>query len=136
MKRERIGLFSLEQAKTLGEIETLAAAGNALQAVIPIEMLLPEYAKMIVNPAGRRCICNGMALKASDVLKIFPAANTDYFRIFDDEGKLLAIARERTAGHELQALPGHTSRRSRVGQVISTKFQIPNSKQISIFKFQ
>jgi tRNA pseudouridine55 synthase len=94
LKRERIGSFSLEQAKTLGEIETLAEAGNALQAVIPIEMLLPEYPKMIVNQAGRRCICNGMALKASDVLKIFPAPNTAYFRIFDDEGKLLAIAQK------------------------------------------
>ncbi len=94
LKRERIGSFSLEQAKTLGEIETLAEAGNALQAVIPIEMLLPEYPKIIVNQAGRRCICNGMALKASDVLKIFPAPNTAYFRIFDDEGKLLAIAQK------------------------------------------
>jgi tRNA pseudouridine55 synthase len=92
LKRERIGAFTLQQALTLGEIETLAATGNALQAVIPIEMLLNEYPKMIVNPVGRRCICNGMSLKASDVLKIFPAASTDYFRIFDDEGKLLAIA--------------------------------------------
>jgi tRNA pseudouridine55 synthase len=92
LKREMIGAFTLRQARTLGEIEALCAAGNALQAVIPIEMLLNEYPKMIVNPVGRRCICNGMALKASDVLKIFPAPNTAYFRIFDDEGKLLAIA--------------------------------------------
>ena len=92
LKREKIGLFSLGQARTLSEIEALVAAGNALQAVIPIESLLDEYPKMIVNPVGRRCVCNGMSLKASDVLKIFPAANNDYFRIFDDEGKLLAIA--------------------------------------------
>jgi tRNA pseudouridine55 synthase len=92
LKRERIGSFRLEQAVTLAQVEALAAAGNALQAVIPIERLLEEYPKMIVNQAGRRCICNGMVLKASDVLKIFPAASTDYFRIFDDEGKLLAIA--------------------------------------------
>jgi len=91
LKRERIGAFTLRQARTLGEIEALAASGNALQAVIPIEMLLDEYPKMIVNPSGRRCICNGMSLKASDVLKIFPAASNDFFRIFDDEGKLLAI---------------------------------------------
>jgi len=94
LKRERIGSFNLEQAKTLGEIEALAEAGNALQAVIPIEMLLDEYPKMIVSQSGRRCICNGMALKAADVLKIFPAPNTAYFRIFDDEGKLLAIAQK------------------------------------------
>ena len=92
LKRERIGSFTLDQAKTLDDIEALAAAGNALQTVIPIERLLEEYPKMIVNQAGRRCICNGMALKASDVLKIFPAASNDFFRIFDDEGKLLAIA--------------------------------------------
>jgi tRNA pseudouridine55 synthase len=92
LKREKIGSFGLEKAVTLGQIEAMAAAGNALQAVIPIEILLDEYPKMIVNQAGRRCVCNGMALKASDVLKIFPAARTDFFRIFDDEGKLLAIA--------------------------------------------
>jgi tRNA pseudouridine55 synthase len=92
LKRERIGAFSLEQAVTLARLETLAAAGKALQAVIPIETLLDEFPKMIVNQAGRRCVSNGMALKASDVLKIFPAASTEYFRIFDEEGKLLAIA--------------------------------------------
>jgi len=94
LKREKIGAFSLEKARTLAEIETLAEAGNALQAVIPIESLLDEYPKMIVNQAGRRGICNGMALKAADVLKIFPAPNTAYFRIFDDEGKLLAIVQK------------------------------------------
>ena len=92
LRREKIGSFSLEQAVTLEQVEAMAASGNALQAVTPIEMLLDQYPKMIVNQAGRRCVCNGMALKASDVLKIFPAASTDFFRIFDDEGKLLAIA--------------------------------------------
>jgi len=91
LKRERIGRFSLAQARSLDEIAALAADGKALEAVIPIEKLLDEYPKMIVNQAGRRCVCNGMALKASDVLKIFPAASNDFFRIFDDEGKLLAI---------------------------------------------
>ncbi len=92
LKREKIGSFSLERAVTLEEAEALAAEGKALDAVIPIEKLLEEYPKMIVSQAGRRCVSNGMALKASDVLKIFPAASTDFFRIFDDEGKLLAIA--------------------------------------------
>ncbi len=92
LKRERIGRFTLEQAVTLDQAAELAGAGRALQAVIPIEKLLEEYPKMIVNQAGRRCVCNGMALKASDVLRIFPAASNDFFRIFDDEGKLLAIA--------------------------------------------
>ncbi len=96
LKREKIGSFNLEQAVTLEQAEALAAAGKALNAVIPIERLLEEYPKMIVNQAGRRCISNGMALKASDVLKIFPAVNTDFFRIFDDEGKLLAIAEKET----------------------------------------
>jgi tRNA pseudouridine55 synthase len=94
LKRERIGSFRLEQAYTLAQVEALAAEGKALDAVIPIERLLEEFPKMIVNQAGRRCISNGMSLKAADVLKIFPAASTDYFRIFDDEGKLLAIVQK------------------------------------------
>jgi tRNA pseudouridine55 synthase len=92
LKRERIGAFGLETAVSLEQLAALAARGEALQAVIPIERLLEEYPKMIVNPVGRRCICNGQALKAADVLKIFPAASNAYFRIFDDEGKFLAIA--------------------------------------------
>jgi tRNA pseudouridine55 synthase len=92
LKRERIGAFTLDQALPLDDVAALATEGKALQAVIPIERLLEEYPKMIVNQVGRRCISNGMALKAADVLKIFPAASNDYFRIFDDEGKLLAIA--------------------------------------------
>ena len=91
LRRERIGRFTLEQAVTLDQAAAMADAGRALQAVIPIEKLLEEYPKMIVNQAGRRCVCNGMALKAADVLKIFPTASNDFFRIFDDEGKLLAI---------------------------------------------
>jgi tRNA pseudouridine55 synthase len=94
LKREKIGAFGLEQARTLGEIGDMVASGNALNSVIPIESMLGEYSKMIVNPVGRRCVCNGMALKASDVLKLFPAASNDYFRVFDDEGKLLAIAQK------------------------------------------
>lgn len=92
LKRERIGAFGLETAVTLERLAELEAAGRALEAVIPIETLLDEFPKLIVNPSGRRCITNGMALKAADVLKIFPAAGSDFFRIFDDEGKLLAIA--------------------------------------------
>ena len=103
LKRERIGSFGLEQAKTLTEIENLLEAGNGLQAVIPIESLLDEFPKMIVSQTGRRCICNGMALKAADVLKIFPAQSTAYFRIFDDEGKLLAIAQKEA--HSLSFKP-------------------------------
>ena len=103
LKRERIGSFGLEQAKTLTEIENLLEAGNGLQAVIPIESLLDEFPKMIVSQTGRRCICNGMALKAADVLKIFPAQSTVYFRIFDDEGKLLAIAQKEA--HSLSFKP-------------------------------
>lgn len=92
LRRERIGRFGLEQTVTLEQAAALAAEGRLLQAVIPIEKLLDEYPKMIVSQAGRRCVCNGMALKASDVLKVYPTARRDLFRIFDDEGKLLAIA--------------------------------------------
>ena len=51
----------------------------------PIEEITTSIRAIFLVTFARR------SLKASDVLKIYPAMNTDFFRIFDDEGKLLAI---------------------------------------------
>lgn len=42
LRRTRTGEFSVEQARTLSELESLAAAGRLAEAVIPAASLLPE----------------------------------------------------------------------------------------------
>ncbi len=90
--RERIGEFTLDMASPLSRIAEAAAAGEAEKLIIPIESLLPEYAKVIVSAGGRRAVTQGMDLKTVDIVKIFPSTDPARFRIFDEAGQLLALA--------------------------------------------
>ncbi|MCX6583540.1 MAG: tRNA pseudouridine(55) synthase TruB [Candidatus Aminicenantes bacterium] len=96
LKREEVGEFRLKDAFTLAEIARSVAAEELTRVVIPIEMLLPEFPRIIVNQGGRIAVLNGQPLLARDIMKVFPAGNAkvENFRLFDDEGKLLAIARK------------------------------------------
>ena len=44
--------------------------GNIAKVVSPIEMLLPEFPKIIVSPGGRKAVLNGMPLEVKDIIKI------------------------------------------------------------------
>ncbi|UCH98086.1 MAG: tRNA pseudouridine(55) synthase TruB [Candidatus Aminicenantes bacterium] len=96
--REGVGEFRLENAFTPEELTGYVNAGEISKVVTPIEALLPEFPKIIVGPGGRKAVLNGMPLVPGDVAKIIPIKNgnetSEYFRLFDDEGKLLAIARK------------------------------------------
>jgi tRNA pseudouridine55 synthase len=94
LKREGVGEFRLERAFTLEELTRRTEAGEIEKVVIPIEALLPEFPKIIVSPGARKGVLNGKPLMPQEVMKIIPAQSTENFRLFDDEGKLLAIARK------------------------------------------
>ncbi|MCP5050052.1 MAG: tRNA pseudouridine(55) synthase TruB [bacterium] len=94
LKRERVGEFHLDDAFTPQQLAQYAESGEIAKVVTPIEMLLPEFPKIIVGPGGRKAVINGMHLTPGDVTKVIAAESNDYFRLFDDEGKLLAIARK------------------------------------------
>ncbi len=96
--REGVGEFHLDNAFTPAELTAHIETGDISKVVIPIEALLPEFPKIIVGPGGRQAVLNGMPLLPGDVTKIIHPKNQnetgDHFRLFDDEGKLLAIARK------------------------------------------
>jgi tRNA pseudouridine55 synthase len=96
--REGVGEFRLENAYTPEELTVHVETGEISKVVTPIEVLLPEFPKIIIGPGGRQAVLNGMPLLPGDVAKIIHPKNQnktgDYFRLFDDEGKLLAIARK------------------------------------------
>lgn len=92
LKRLKIGEFDLAVAVTLEELEKDLAAGHITRAVIPIEALLPEFPKIIVNPGGSRAILNGLSLEIKDILKVLSNQPSEYYRLFDEEGRFLAIA--------------------------------------------
>ena len=96
--REGVGEFHVKDAFTLEELSRRVESGDMSGVVTPIEALLPEFPKIIVNQGGRTGILNGQPLLPGDIMKIITVDknnnNTETFRLFDDEGKLLAIARK------------------------------------------
>lgn len=94
LRREGVGEFHVKHAFTLDELARRAAAGDIDGVITPIEALLPEFPKIIVSPGGRAGVLNGMPLLPRDILKVMTTEDTENFRLFDDEGKLLAIARK------------------------------------------
>jgi len=94
LTRLAVGEFYLKDAFTLEELIRHVEASEISKVVTPIEALLPEFPKIIVNQGGRKGILNGMPLLPEDIIKVITTDNTENFRLFDDEGKLLAIARK------------------------------------------
>ena len=90
--REGVGEFSLTNAFTLESIKQVVGEGDITRIVTPIEALLPEFPKIVVTPGGRDAILNGNPLMPRDVYKVYASENTEKFRIFDDDGHLLALA--------------------------------------------
>jgi tRNA pseudouridine55 synthase len=94
LKRERVGEFDLKNAFSPDQLNKHAETGNIAEVVTPIEALLPEFPKIIVSHGGRNAILNGMHLLPRDVIKVMAAESNENFRLFDSEGKLLAIAKK------------------------------------------
>jgi len=94
LKRECIGEFDLGSAVKLDELEKCSSIEELLQFVLPIESLLPEFSKIICSEGGREAVLHGRSLSAIDVEKVIRGEDNTNFRLFDNEGKLLAIARK------------------------------------------
>jgi tRNA pseudouridine55 synthase len=92
LKRLGIGEFKISAATNSRDLTDNLSIEDFSRLVIPIEQLLPEFPKVIVTPAGSRAVVNGAALTPKEILKIFPSSSETKFRIFNEEGKLLAIA--------------------------------------------
>ncbi len=92
LQRVRVGDFTIDQAVRPADVDPGLPPDGMLKMVIPIESLLPEFPKIIVNQGGRRGILNGMPLAVKDIVKLFEGEITTHYRIFDEEGRLLALA--------------------------------------------
>ncbi len=85
LRRTRAGIFSIDDAYTLGEIQALADAGTVERALRPVDSLFSESPPLTLSVAQTaRCLCG------SD----FPytAADGDY-RVYDPDGAFLMLGR-------------------------------------------
>jgi len=95
LQRESVGEFTLAQARSIAEIRAISANGNYLGTLLPLESLLTEYPKLIVNDNAARLVSNGGEVCGQDILAVIPAEEKEFYRVFDEEGVFLALARKK-----------------------------------------
>ena len=89
--RTRSGRFSLEAALSLEQAETLAAAGQAEQALIPLSEAVGDFPLLIMDESDARRIAHGNAVSLPPGLDL-PVQNVP-IRLTAKDGRLLALAR-------------------------------------------
>jgi tRNA pseudouridine55 synthase len=96
--RTAVGPYPLSGCLSLEAIRTGAAGRSAESFLVPMESLLPELPKLILNETGARCAKNGNPvgpehLQSADAADGVAAGEEGLFRLFAPEGSLLALAR-------------------------------------------
>lgn len=105
--RTAVGEFSVEQAVPLEELAEAARAGRLADYVIPLENLLPDFARVNVLPVIERRVRHGTKFNVSVAqiqpgrVELPPGATTQLdagepkpprLRVFSQQDKLIAIA--------------------------------------------
>ena len=88
LRRVRAGDFAIEQARTLGELEILAAGGRLAEALVPASALLPAFPAVILDDATSGLVRQGRDFPVSPFRV---EAGTRYVKALSSEGELLAI---------------------------------------------
>jgi tRNA pseudouridine55 synthase len=105
LKRTEIGVFRTDQSHTVEEIEEMAFVGQMDKFLHPMEVLLPEFPKIVVSDSDALLVRNGsIFFPGSNYAALSPEKETnlgegqkkEILRIFDSQGKLLALAKKDT----------------------------------------
>lgn len=101
--RTEVGDFRIEQSFSLDKIKTLVKKGKAEDFLIPIELLLSEFPKAILEDRGAALARNGNVVPDANIKKIihhkslvdcYRDEEELVFRMFSLEGKFLALAKK------------------------------------------
>lgn len=108
--RTEIGEYRISKSYTLEKIEKMFSLGQASRFLHPIEDLLPQLPKIIVNDITASLVRSGsyfcpdsvpVSFSADEDETFQHAKRPDIFRIFDSQGKLLAFATKKAENNSL-----------------------------------
>ena len=101
--RTQVGNFQLKESFPLEKINQLSQEGKIKKFLIPLEFLLPEFPKVILQDRGSALAKNGNIVFAENILKVIQGESFSFgdlsekekiFRMFNRDGKLLALAKK------------------------------------------
>jgi tRNA pseudouridine55 synthase len=102
LKRTEIGSFHVDRSHTVEEIEEMASASQVDEFLHPMEDLLPEIPKIVVSDSDALLVRNGRIFSHHLERSLEKDTNMgeekkeDMLRIFNSQGKLLALAKKDT----------------------------------------
>jgi tRNA pseudouridine55 synthase len=103
LNRTAVGNYSLDDSLDLEQIRQRNSEGQFEKFLIPLELLLPEFPKIILKERGSVLARNGNPVTSEHILKIFRDESYSQdsfeekeaiFRMFSLEGKFLALAKK------------------------------------------
>ena len=84
LRRTRCGDYSVENALTIGEIESLAASGGLSGHIMPADSIFSEYPEYVLTgPEEKKCLCGNS----------FPSSLAPgNYRVYDRNGEFMMLA--------------------------------------------
>ncbi|MFC2157205.1 tRNA pseudouridine(55) synthase TruB [Acidobacteriota bacterium] len=101
LTRTSIGSYRLKDGFSIEEIEQFIKNGRITDILLPMESLLPEFPKILLNPSGVVLARNGNSVYSAHVSRIETSGmsknelrSVETFRLFSEEGQLIAFAKQ------------------------------------------
>ena len=101
LNRTSIGSYRLADGFSIEEIEQFTGDGRITDILLPMESLLPEFPKILLNPSGVVLARNGNSVFSEHISRIETSGlsrdelrSAETFRLFSEEGQLIAYAKQ------------------------------------------
>ena len=91
LKRTRVGIFTIDGALKLSQLEELAAQGRLEEKVIPVEAMFTELPALPVKDAFARLIENGNAFYPGQAEESVRTPDGGQVRVYDRKGRFYGI---------------------------------------------
>ena len=91
--RSRVGIFGIEDALTLDQIEELSAQNKISDVIIKPDAVFGKNRAVVVTEYGRRMAANGNVLRTDQLSGTVCPADGEQVRVYDDKGKFYGIYR-------------------------------------------
>lgn len=91
LKRTRVGIFTIDGALKLSQLEELAAQGRLEEKVIPVEAMFTELPALTVKDAFARLIENGNAFYPGQAEENVRTPDGGQVRVYDRKGRFYGI---------------------------------------------
>lgn len=91
LKRTRVGIFTIDNALRLDELEKLAHEDRLEEQVIPVEAMFAELPSVIIQDSFRRLLENGNAFYPNQIREEREAVDGVRVKVYDMEGRFYGI---------------------------------------------